>query len=119
MCWRSCRGIFTSPIGGEVKKLPTHHQPLQAMEMIHIVVLWLLRQSQFGQTAEEFAERHLQLDAGERRADAEVDAGAEADIGAIGAEGIEAVGTGEARRVAIGGPEHQADDVTLLELQAL
>lgn len=83
------------------------------MEMEDVAVARLAREPQARKPPEQGRERDLQLDPGERRADAEMNAGAEADILPVKAERVEPVRIPEARGVAVGraqGPgEHDID----------
>ena len=58
---------------------------------------------------EQRAERRLELHPGQRRADAEVDAGAEGDVRVVGAADVEGVGGREHRRVPVGRAEQRGD----------
>ena len=59
--------------------------------------------------AGELGERDLGLQPGQRRAEAVVDAAAEAEVLVVRAVGVEAVGVGEAVGVAVAGGEHERD----------
>ena len=58
---------------------------------------------------EQRPERRLQLDAGQRRPDAEVDAGAEGDVRVLGAADVEGVRGVEHRGVVVGRAEQRRD----------
>ena len=63
------RGIRIDSRQAQLRAVASHlfRQPLQPVEMVHIVVSRLLRQSQLGQPPEQFAECHLQLDPRQRQ----------------------------------------------------
>src|SRR5262249_2401061 len=93
--------------GGVSGRSPGGVEPVETVEMIDVLVGWRVREPERRQPLEQRPERNLQFDTGKGRADAEVDAGTETDIGAVGPERIEGVGGGKARRIAIGRSEHQ------------
>src|SRR6185437_15314985 len=98
--------------------LPSYIEPLQTVEVIDVVVTRFACKANAGQPFEQRRQRRLQLDPRQRRADAEMDASAEADVLTVGAERIEGVGMREPFRVAVGGAEHQADRLALPEVLA-
>src|SRR6266436_6580811 len=59
------------------------------------------------QAADEFGQRNLRLDPGERRPEADMHAAAKAEVLVVLAGRVEAVGVVEALRVAAAGGEHQ------------
>lgn len=74
---------------------------------------------QTGKAFEEDAEGGLHFEPRQRGADAEMDAGAEADVGIRRAGGFEGAGARELVFVAVGRTEEKADLVALPQLEAL
>ena len=91
----------------------THPQCLKAVEVKGIAVAGWIRQGQTRQALEQDGQRHLEFEPSQGRADAEVDAGAEADMGVGFARGPEEIGLCEASGIAIGGAKHEADLLAL------
>ena len=71
-----------------------------------------------GEAAEENADGGLQFESGEGGADAEVDAGAEADVGIGTAGGVETFGGGKLLLVVVGGGEEESHLVALFQREA-
>ena len=75
----------------------------------------LAGQGQPRQVGEQRGQRRLQLDPGQRRAEAEVDAGAEAEVRVGGAAQVEPVRVGEHRRVPVGRAQQRGDLLARLD----
>src|ERR1700680_3868297 len=75
-------------------------------------------ETQPGEALEQDRQGDLHFEAGERRADAEMDARPEGDVGQERPRRVEATGVGVARRVAVGRAEEKADLLALVELDA-
>ena len=106
--WRRASGILSSV---EPKRG-------QATEVVAVGEDRRRGQREAGPAGEEDGKCDGELGAGERRADAEVDAGAEGKMRTGWARGVEAGRVGEARGVAVGGGEQAADGVAGAEAVA-
>src|SRR5262245_35300807 len=82
------------PSGGEVQRLePPDHEVRLVRRPLH--------QRKAGEATDQPGQRDLDLLASQRRADAEVDAAAEADVRRIATTDVEAIGLGKAPRIAL------------------
>src|SRR5690606_10462765 len=95
--------------------LPADLERLEPVEVPAVPIDRRGSEPQLRKPRKEDRQRHLHFKPRQRRADAEVDARTEGDIGGDGAGGIEAAGAGESRRIAVGGPKEEADPLTLAE----
>src|SRR3989304_1696618 len=83
-----------------------HRQRAQPTVDDVLFVLWRLgEQVQAAEPPDERREGDLALDAGERRAEAEVDAEAEGEMAAVASGDVEPIGFGEGVRVAVRGAD--------------
>ena len=87
----------------------------QAVEVVGIAILRRRGQRQPGKALEQQGKRHLELKPGQRRSDAEMDAGSETHVRIGIAPGIEPVGFGKAFGIAIGCSQHKSDGFPLLQ----
>src|SRR5271165_2879371 len=105
--WRKC---------GQPPELPPlGFQRLQSVKMIGVAITRLFGELQARQAVEQDRQHSRQFETGERRADAETDAGAEGHMRIGLASGVEGVGVRKTLRIAIGGAKQQADPLALLE----
>src|SRR5271166_6382577 len=105
--WRKC---------GQPPDLPPlGFQRLQSVKMIGVAITRLFGELQARQAVEQDRQHSRQFETGERRADAEMDAGAEGHMRIGLASGVEGVGVRKTLRIAIGGAKQQADPLALLE----
>ena len=76
----------------------------------------LLGELERGEALGELLERLLAFEPGQRRAEAVVDAVAEGEVLDVGPADVDAIGVGEARRVAVGRREQGDDALARLDL---
>src|SRR5262249_57930918 len=100
-----------------VRRREWHRQALHPAQRERVNPLEpLRRQLQPGEPGEDAREGDLRLEPCQRRAETEVGAVAESQMAVVVALNIEAVGIGEAARVAVGGVHEGVDAVALGEL---
>src|SRR5437016_8317889 len=97
---------------------PGKMKGFEPVKMIAVAVAERTGDFKARQPAEEDRQGDLELEAGKRCPDAEVNAGAEAHMRVGSARGIESIRFAEACRIAIGGAEQQADGFALLQVNA-
>ena len=86
--------------------------------MIGVAIARRLGEPQARQAVEQDRQRRRHFETRERRADAEMDAGAEGHMRIGLARGVEGVGVRKARGIAIGGAEQEADLLALPKANA-
>src|SRR5271166_4878951 len=110
--------IRSPPLAKAPISSPFDLQPLKPMKMERVAIARRLGEAQARQAGEQDRQRGAELEPRQRRADAEMNAGAETRMRIRRTPGVESVGMGKARGIAIGGAEKKADPVAVPKLHA-
>src|SRR5262245_56613409 len=101
------------------RPLPSGPQAFQPMEMIAVAIARRICEPQLRQAREQDRQSDIELKSRQGRADAKMDASAEAHMRVGRSSRIELIGRGKALLIAIGGAEQQAHRLAFLQLKAV